>query len=80
MFQILFLIFCLPPCWADFYTELGVGKAADIREIKKAYKKLALKIHPDKNLDDPGLVKRRIILIYLCSPYACVYFSEYIKR
>lgn len=42
----------------DYYEALGISRSADEREIKKAYKKLAMKYHPDRTSGDKELELR----------------------
>ena len=46
------------PTKRDYYEILGVEKGADANTIKRAYRKLAMKYHPDRNKDDEAAAER----------------------
>lgn len=56
----LWLVTCVI-CDRDYYDILGVSKQASDRDIKKAFRKLAMKYHPDKNKDPKAEDKFREI-------------------
>ena len=43
---------------ADFYETLGVSKGASDKDLKSAFRRLAMKYHPDKNPDDTDAERR----------------------
>jgi len=42
----------------DFYKILNLPRSATLNQIKKAYRKLAKELHPDKNTNDPKAQER----------------------
>jgi curved DNA-binding protein len=59
----------------DYYSRLGVGPQASTRQIKAAYRRLALEHHPDRNRDNPAAAE---IMKQLNEAYAVL--SNPVKR
>ena len=47
----------------DYYQLLGVQRSASVEQIRKAFKKLAIRYHPDKNKDNPEPAKQMFVKI-----------------
>ena len=60
----------------SYYEILGVDEKATTKEIKKAYRKLALQWHPDKNLDNREEAEAQFKLIGTITSLHCVFCSE----
>jgi len=50
-------------CEEDYYKILGIARNADEGQIKKAFKKLSLKYHPDKNKDNEEWAKKQFVKV-----------------
>ena len=50
-------LLCLTSCVADYYKILGIRRSATHKEIKKAYRQMSLKYHPDKNNEEGAAEK-----------------------
>ena len=62
-FLLISLFITFVECNEDYYKILGVPRNADEGQIKKAFKKLSLKYHPDKNKDNEEFAKQQFVRV-----------------
>jgi hypothetical protein len=63
----------MPTATIDCYTILGVAQDASVKDINAAYKRLALKLHPDKAGNDSTAIVRfqKVCFLYSLSFPTC---------
>ncbi len=71
---LIFVLFQVVLAGKDYYAVLGVARSATKREIKKAYKELSKKYHPDKN---PGDDSAQDKFVELAHGIFCLYMQRY---
>ena len=71
IFSLTFLILLVPifKCGEDYYHLLGVKRDASKAEIRRAFKKLSLQYHPDKNKNKKNPEKAKEMFIKIANAY-----------
>jgi hypothetical protein len=62
----------------DFYEILGVARDADGKDIKKAYRRIAMKNHPDRNPEDPRadeIFKEAVVSATSSATYLAIFLA-----